>query len=215
MNSLQKLTDVLCCSTDSPAQFFSRKVHPRSLPFLMVLAATVALAIAPRANAGPVFLPNRKISNTYFATNNAGVNAACAAAGCISAPVPLFAPAVLPIVCPGAVGVTCTFYIHLETDDGLTISDQGIFQFLVGGVPPNPGPTFAGGFFIWDNNDPNSALAVPHSYSYAVTATVTNTAVNQAWPVAVNLICADNPGTPAGCTATTFLANLEVNVYKP
>jgi hypothetical protein len=181
----------------------------------VLLAACVALAVAPRAMAAPAFLPNRKLMTSYFATNNVGVAAACAPAGCVSAPVPLFAPALLPIVCPGAAGSTCTFYIHLETDDGLSIGDQGIFQFLVGGIPPAPGPTFPGGLFIWDNNDPNSALAVPFSHAYAVTAAVKNTAANQAWPVAVSLMCADNAGTPAGCNATTFLANLEVQVYKP
>jgi hypothetical protein len=212
MNSLQKLDEVECCSTDSTAQFFSRKARLRS-PLLVLLAATVALAIAPRAKAAPAFLANRKLMNNYFATN-VGVNAACAPAGCLSAPIPLFVPPALPIVCPGGVGATCTFYIHLETDDGLTIGDQGIFQFLVAGVPV-PGPTFAGGMFLWDNNDPNSALAVPFSHSYAVTAAVTNTAVNQAWPVTVSLMCADNAGTPAGCSATTFLANLEVHVYRP
>jgi hypothetical protein len=120
---------------------------------------------------------------------------------------------VVPIVCPVAVGATCTFYIHLETNDALTINDQGRFLFLVGGVPPNPGPT-AGGFFIWDNFDPNSAIAFPFSHSYAVTASVKNVAVNQAWPVAVSLSCADN-AAPAGCATATFLSNLEIRVYLP
>jgi hypothetical protein len=151
--------------------------------------------------------------NTWFAANNVPINANCIPAGCVSPNVPLFP--VLPIVCPGAVGATCTFYIHLETNDTLTIDDKGRFQFLVGGVPPNPGPTAGLGFFVWDNHDPNSAIAVPFSHSYAVVAVVTNNAPNQAWPVAVSLSCVDNAGSPPGCTAVTQLSNLEVGVYLP
>jgi hypothetical protein len=179
---------------------------------VVALAATLSLAVAPKANAAPVVLPNRTLVNTWFETNNAAVNANCPVAGCVSANVLLFP--VLPIVCPVAVGATCTFYIHLETSDSLTINDQGRFQFLVGGVPPNPGPTFGGGIFIWDNLDPNSGVAFPFSHSYAVTATVRNVAVNQVWPVAVSLSCAD-VAPPAGCATTTFLSNLEVGVYLP
>lgn len=177
------------------------------------VAAILYLTVVPKANAGPVILPKRKLVYTWFETNNLLVNAACTTAGCTSPNTPLF-PA-LNIVCPAAAGSTCTFYIHLETNDSLTVSDQGRFQFLVGGAPPNPGPTSPGGFFTWDNLDPNSATAFPFSHSYAVTATVTNTVVNQAWPVAVNLSCVDNAGTPAGCLAATMLSNLEVGVYLP
>jgi hypothetical protein len=176
------------------------------------VAAILSLTtVAPKANAQ--VLPNRTLVNTWFAANNVPVNANCAPAGCVSPNVPLFP--VLPIVCPGAVGATCTFYIHLETNDTLTISDKGRFQFLVGGVAPNPGPTAGVGYFVWDNHDPNSAIAVPFSHSYAVTAVVTNNAPNQAWPVTVSVSCVDNGGTPAGCTAVTQLSNLEVGVYMP
>jgi len=177
------------------------------------VAAILSLTVVPKANAGPVVLPNRALVNTWFETNNVPVTATCPAAGCTSPNVPLF-PA-LQIVCPQPAGGTCTFYIHLETDDFLTISDQGRFQFLVGGAPPNPGPTFPGGFVIWDNRDPNSAIAFPFSHSYAVTASVTNAALNQVWPVAVKLSCIDNAGTPPGCKTATMLSNLEVGVYLP
>jgi hypothetical protein len=176
-------------------------------------AAILSLTVVPKANAGPIVLPNRTLVNTWFETNNVRVTATCPTAGCMSPNVPLF-PA-LPIVCPVAAGGTCTFYIHLETNDLLTISDEGMFQFLVGAVPPNPGPTLPGGYFVWDNRDPNSSIAFPFSHSYAVTAIVTNTTANEAWPVAVSLSCIDNAGTPAGCKTATLLSNLEVGVYLP
>jgi hypothetical protein len=199
----------------SSGPVFGRNVHRRSLPLVVLLAATVMLSIVLPANAAPAFLKNRTLVNTYFATNT-GVKAACGPALCTAAPVPLFAPAPLPIECPGKVGATCTFYIHLETDDSVTKQDRGFFQFLVGGVPPVPGPLLGGGFFIWDNADPNSAVAMPFSHSYAVTAFVTNNALNQVWPVLVSLSCLDTGlAPPVGCTATNFLANLEVQVYTP
>ena len=181
---------------------------------LAVAAAAAVLSlttVAPKANAQ--VLPNRTLVNTWFAANNVPVTANCVPAACVSPNVPLFP--VLPIVCPGAVGATCTFYIHLETNDTLTIDDKGRFQFLVGGVAPIPGPTTGAGFFVWDNHDPNSATAVPFSHSYAVAAFVTNNAPNQAWPVAVSVSCVDNPPSPPGCTAVTQLSNLEVGVYVP
>ena len=228
MKSQHTQNVVQSCSSTIPENSINRRTHwlsailhliesPAGLTrfrLLAVAAATVILSLTatPKANAAPVILANRALVNTWFETNNVAVNANCAVAGCVSPNVPLFP--ILPIVCPAAVGGTCTFYIHLETDDSLTINDQGRFQFLVGGVPPNPGPTFGGGIFIWDNLDPNSGVAFPFSHSYAVTATVKNTVVNQVWPVAVNLSCADN-GAPAGCAAMTFLSNLEVGVYLP
>jgi hypothetical protein len=176
------------------------------------LAVTFALSSVPQANAAVSHI----LKATAFETA-VNVNANCNVLNCVSPAVPMFAP--LNYKCAGAIGVTCTFYIHLETDDALSNGDMGIFQFLVGGVPPLPGPTFPGpvlpgGDFIWDNADPASAIAVPHSHSYAVTATVTNTIANEVWPIVVNLACQSN-ADPAGCTATTFLANLEVGAYTP
>jgi hypothetical protein len=82
----------------------------------------------------------------------------------------------------------------------------------VNGVAPVPGPTNAGGFFTWKNGVNDSEIG---SHSYAVTAAVTNTVVNQVWPIVVNISCVDKVGTVAGCAATSFLANLDVNVYTP
>lgn len=181
---------------------------------LTVLALMLAVNVGatPKAlAAGPVILPNRTLVNSYFETNNVPVRATCAAATCVSLPVPLFAP--LPVTCPGVIGATCTFYVHLETDDTLTTGDEGEYQFL---PVPLPGPTLPGGFVIWDA-DTQAFGAAPDqafTHSYAVVAEVTNTVANQVYPILVNLRCTDI-NAPAGCTAVTGLSNLEVNVYKP
>jgi len=181
------------------------------LTALVTLAAVLFFAAVPSAHAGPVILLNRRLVTTDFETNNMPVTATCGGGGCM-ATVPLLP--VLPVMCPAAVGGTCTFYIHLETNDALTTPDMGRFQFLVGGAPPFPGPTDAAGFFIWDNNDPVSGIAAPVSHSYAVTASVKNVVAGQVWPIMINLGCVDMGGA-VGCTTTTFFSNLQVTVHLP
>ncbi len=175
------------------------------------LVTILSFAGVPEASA-QVTLLNRAHVNTDLQTQPNPITATCAFAGCTAAPVPIFP--VLNAVCPGAINVTCTFYIHLETNDHLSIRDTGRFQFLVDAAPPNPGPTNPPSFFTWNNNDPDSAQASPFSHSYAVTARVVNAVANQVHPITVSLTCTDANGS-GDCTAMTVLANLEVNVYKP
>ena len=87
-------------------------------------------------------------------------------------------------------------------------------QFLVDAAPPVPGPSDPGGFFSWDNNDPDSAMAQPFAHSYAVTAVVTNSVPNQVHPITVSVSCVDSNGSGA-CRVNTGLSNLEVNIYTP
>ena len=177
----------------------------------LALASLVAVAILPQANA-QVTLLNRVLRNTDFQTEQNNITASCSVLNC-SAPPRLIFP-ILPAVCPGPINQTCTFYIHLESQATLSANDRGLFQFLVDGVRPFPGPTDPAGLFTWDNNDPDSAMAAPFSHSYAVTAEVTNMAANQVHPITVSVSCVDF-NSNAFCGVTTGLSNLEVQIYTP
>lgn len=177
---------------------------------LAALVTVLSLAVIPEAHAQTLL--NRRIRNTDFQIQPNPVTATCAVMNCTAMPVPIFPT--LNAICPGAIDATCTFYIHLETNDHLSIRDTGRFQFLVDAAPPNPGPTDPPSFFTWNNNDPDSGVAEPFSHSYAVTARVVNSVANQVHPIAVNVTCTDANASGA-CTAITFLANLEVNIYTP
>lgn len=177
---------------------------------LAVLVTVLSFSIAPEASAQTLL--NRRLRNTDFQIQPSPITVTCGVSGCTAVPVPLFP--VLNAVCPGPIDTTCTFYIHLETNDHLSVRDTGRFQFLVDAAPPVPGPTDPPSFFTWNSNDPDSGLAEPFSHSYAVTARVANSVVNQVHPINVNITCTDTNASGA-CTAITFLANLEVNIYNP
>lgn len=174
-----------------------------------VLAAVMAAfgGAAPfNANAAAVLGPEA-LTITYFATN-LGANTNCAPGPCASPLVPLL-PA-LNVVCPGGVGATCTFYVHLESSDILTPGAEGVWQFLAPGVPV-PGPVLGAGFVVWDDSDPARG---PFNHSYAVVSRVTNTVVNENFPIRINLQCTAPAGSP-GCNVSNVLANLEVSVFHP
>jgi hypothetical protein len=180
---------------------------------LFVLASLLILSAIPPAGAQTVTLPNRALQNTSFQTQNVAVTATCAVANC-TASRRIFKPA-LSMICPVAANFTCTYYIHLESQDHfLSIFDAGKFRFLVDGAQAVPGPGEGNGFFTWDNNDMNSPTVVPQDHSFAVVATVKNEAANQAHTIEVDIACTDTDAS-GSCTATSLLSSLEVNVYTP
>ena len=195
----------------------NRAGNGRSLAkFNLFAVATLAVTLlftVPRASS-QVTLPNRALANTDFQTQPNPISAACNTVNCFAPPQRIFPR--LNAVCPGALNATCTFYIHLESQDlNLSTRDTGLFQFLVDGAIPIPGPTDPLGFFQWENNDATSATAVPASHSYAVVAVVANSkTANQVHPIEVRVSCFDFNGN-GGCNVTSGLSSLEVNVYRP
>jgi hypothetical protein len=112
--------------------------------------------------------------------------------------VPIFTES---IICPVVAASTCTYQIILESQNVVSTSDNGLYQFLVDGVAPNPGPTDGSGRESFVNHDPNSGgtdFFVRHNGSYTVTATVTNSTGKPAHAIAVNIGCADS-APPRGC----------------
>ena len=123
----------------------------------------------------------------------------------------ILTPSVVHIICPQPAGATCTYHIHLETQASVSANDSGVFQFLVDGVAPTPGPTDFRGFFAWDTADPNST--VMQARSYAVVAQVTNSQANQPHSVEIEFGCVDETGD--GCSSTMGLASMSIALYKP
>ena len=153
-----------------------------------------------------VALTKHALVTTYFKADGNRVNAVCGTNGC-TATSPIFAPSV---VCPGAVGTSCTYQIHLDGQVAVTFSDIGLFQVLVDGAAPSPGPTESGGFVQFAFN-PNAANG--EARSLGVTATVKNTTANQAHAISVAIGCSDQTGD--GCVGGSQLANLQIAVYHP
>lgn len=158
----------------------------------------------------PANIRNVILVSTAFRTNVGPVTVACSPSFCENLGV-FVTPSVVHIICPQPAGATCTFYVHLETQASVTANDSGIFQFLVDGVAPSPGPTDVRGFFAWDTADPNST--VMQARSYAVVAQVTNLQANQPHGVEAEFGCLDLTGD--GCSSTMGLANMSIALYTP
>jgi hypothetical protein len=181
--------------------------------FAVAAIAVTLLFTAPRASS-QVTLQNRVLAYTDFQTQRNPVTASCSTVNCF-APPQRIVPRLNPI-CPGPLNATCTFYIHLESQDlNLSTRDTGLFQFMVDGAIPIPGPTDPLGFFQWNNNEATSPTVAPASHSYAVVARVVNSVTaNQAHPIDVSVSCFDFNAN-AVCSVTSGLSSLEVNVYTP
>jgi hypothetical protein len=157
-------------------------------------------------------LTNRVLQNTHFETAAfGGVTASCNAANCLKT-VNLFSFSSLGVRCPALANHGCTFYIHVESQNMISASDDGFYQFLVDGKAPIPGPTDAPGFYAWLIADPDSGPIV-EGRSSAVTAQVVNTVANQNHKVQVKIGCFDINGN--GCTATGGFASLRIDVFTP
>jgi hypothetical protein len=96
-----------------------------------------------------------------------------------------------------------------------TVGEEGVYQFLVDGVAPTPGPVGSScSCYTWSGASRNFSFAI-RGTSYAVTATVTNTTANQVHSIAVNIGCSEIQGKTSGCFANTGFANLGVATYTP
>lgn len=157
-----------------------------------------------------VNIKNVTLISTTFRTNVGPVTVACSSSFCENLGV-FLTPSLLNIVCPQPAGAACTFYVHLETQAAATANDSGIFQFLVDGVAPMPGPTDIHGFFVWDTADANST--VMQARSYAVVGHVTNSKDNQAHGIEAEFGCIDLTGD--GCSATMGLASMSIGLFAP
>jgi hypothetical protein len=165
---------------------------------------------AAHAPGAPANIRNLTLVSTAFRTNAGSVTVSCTPSLCENLGV-VVTPSVVHIICPQPGGATCTYHIHLETQAAVSANDSGVFQFLVDGVAPTPGPTDFRGFFAWDTADPNST--VMQARSYAVVAQVTNSQANQPHSVEVEFGCVDETGD--GCSSTMGLASISIALYKP
>jgi hypothetical protein len=189
--------------------------HASVLAIWIVMSCALNAQTAPRADTLKSPKPSVDVKNvtlgaTTFRTNVGPVTVACQDSFCENLGV-FLTPSAIPFICPRPAGATCTYYIHLETQASVSANDTGVFQFLVDGIAPNPGPTDFRGFFEWDTADPNSTVSQARSYS--VTARVTNSKDNQGHSVEAEFGCLDLTGD--GCSSTMGMANMSIAVYTP
>lgn len=164
----------------------------------------------------PAALTKHVPKGTFFDTSSSGASAFCGTAGCFA-----FAPIYLEsIVCPRPAGAMCTYQItiHSQSNAGSndkTMGEEGVYQFLVDGAAPSPGPVANGcACYAWSGASRQFSLTV-RGTSYAVTATVTNTTSSQVHSIAVNIGCNEIQGNTSGCFAGSGFANLAIATYFP
>jgi hypothetical protein len=166
-------------------------------------------------SAGPLVTTTSLTDRTLRETNffvigqDLAVQAQCTTDGC-QATAPVFTP---EIVCPGAAGKTCTFYIQVSAQVSETPNDFGQYRFLVDGVPPLQYQTDSQGYFNWEQQNPNSGSGIWEARSYAVVASVTNDVASQKHSVEVDIACFDTTGD--GCIGAFGFGNLRVDVLTP
>jgi hypothetical protein len=137
----------------------------------------------------------------------------------------------IPVTCPAAIGVSCTFHIALVAKVSLGIHCDGCagaspasgYQFLVDGLPPTIGPTdLRGNYLIARNvftdgeNTGKLSFLSRQSYAASVIATVTNTDSNS-HTIDVNITCRDAfvLVPQGGCEATAHDSTMRVDVFIP
>jgi hypothetical protein len=165
--------------------------------------------VTPGRKAPTTQLSNRTLQRSGLVVNTGIVSANCSTSGC-SASTAVF---VKNTLCPRPAGKTCTLYINLESQVEVTTDDNGLFKFLVDGVPPSPGPTDGTGLVRWVLGDPDSGSIDFEARSFGVVATITNSIANQNHPVEVDIACQDI--TCDGCSASMGFASLNIAVYTP
>ncbi len=143
--------------------------------------------------------------------------ATCASAQCSSGTTAIYAE---NFTCPAAAQKSCTFDIQIagevfSTGVSINAGENGLYQFLIDGLPPNGGGTGAGtdpkGFYSWQFGGPSFLFGT----SYNVHSTVTNSSANQQHVILVGLACQDTVSDPNGCFVTTLSQALVVRVWTP
>jgi hypothetical protein len=205
----------------------SKKTIAMACMFALALAAVVVLSVPAKTQDSsvktPAGVPSPRQQNNValpppalmkhvlggsFYDTTGGASASCAGAGCFSGPNPIFLEA---IVCPGAVGVKCTYEVQISGQASAMLpGDTGLFQFLVDGAPPTGGGTDPNGFYSYESDGAPGA----YSLSYEVVSTVTNAVINQAHRVDVFIACSDTKGL-GSCTGSIGFGNLIIRQSKP
>jgi hypothetical protein len=164
---------------------------------------------APVERPATIKVGNRALQRTAFQVNPDYITATCSAIGC-SATRTLFSRT---LQCDGAAGKTCTFYLHLDAQLGVSNFDNGSMIFLVDGVAPTPGPGGTDGAVSWNQDDPNSGGTYLEVHSFSVVGFVTNQTTNQQHNIQVSIHCDDINSD--GCNTDAGFATLQAVVYTP
>jgi len=173
------------------------------------------LAHREGAGASPAVISNHTLTGTFFDVSGGGT-AFCTSGNCLSPSFTVFSE---KITCPGVGGHHCTFQITIAAKNQVGSNDlprnpgeNGVYQILVDGVPPVPGPTDSLGYapiVVGESASP----AIGSSYS--VTAEVTNLSPNQVHSIFVGVACQEILNDSSGCFEQTGFDNLQIARYRP
>jgi hypothetical protein len=171
-----------------------------------ILAALAITLFAPLATGqDTIKVGNRTLQRTAFQIATRGIQGSCP--GLCTAEAPVF---VRTAQCDGAVGKTCTLYLHVDLQFNISQGDAGFFRFLIDGAAPTPGPNDGTGLNTFTFY---SATGAEEARSFSVVGYVTNTKVNQQHTIQVNAGCFDNFNN--GCMFQTDTGTLQTVVYTP
>ncbi|HWY59775.1 MAG TPA: hypothetical protein VNZ03_35255 [Terriglobales bacterium] len=182
--------------------------------------------IAPLLFATPVaraqtIISNETLVSTTFVVNKQIATAKCKPFGC-RAETAMFAP--ISVVCPAAIGKTCTFHISLDTKVSIgffittnAAGPTGFYQFLVDGIAPTIGPTGNDGSYVFEDNV-YTFSGIPNrqtrqNYTASVVTAVTNSS-STSHMISVGIGCAD-VNQLGGCKATAHWSTMRVDVFEP
>jgi hypothetical protein len=183
-------------------------------------ALATAAVLTPAMKAQTV-ISNESLVSTTFVVNKTNIMAGCAGdPGCVAPPMPLFKP--IHVTCPAATGKTCTLGISLDAKTQVSIQDgnsgeEGIYQFLMDGAPPVPGPTDEQGFYIFtiyaaafDNYPQQTRLSYPAS----LVGAVKNSGSSKDHVVKVSVSCVDVL-KQGGCEVDAHWSTMRIDVFEP
>jgi hypothetical protein len=194
--------------------------HSRMAGFAFA-AALMFTTITMRAQ---TVISNETQVTTTFVVNKTVATAKCGEPNC-AAMTPVLKS--IPVICPAAIGQTCTFHIALDAKVSLTFpcgeeqctgpSPTASYQFLVDGLAPTIGPTDGQGDYLFARNVQTDSQSFPYfsrqSFAASVIATVTNTNSNN-HTIDLNIRCRDT-ALDGGCEAIAHSSTMRVDVFEP
>jgi hypothetical protein len=126
------------------------------------------------------------------------------------------------VTCPAGFGKTCTLNVALVAktfvfpcESGCTGGNEGMYQFLIDGKAPVPGPTDDKGFYVFSIYGVGfySPYDTRVSYPASIVGKVTNLR-SKDHKIAVSVSCADVTRLSL-CEASAHWSTMRIDVFEP
>jgi hypothetical protein len=176
------------------------------------LGLAMAAMFTPPMKAQTVTISNERLVSTTFVVNRTSSFTACHGKDCTAPLVRMFKA--IEVTCPAAIGKTCTLHIALDAKTGISPFARDMYQFLLDGSAPVPGPTDDDGFYIYavrdtqtDGGDPQERQSAPAS----VVGRVKNLK-SKNHKIQVRLTCT---ATTSDCGVAAYRSTMRIDVFEP